>query len=83
MVWYELAVRAGPACPEAWNNLGVSLRALGSTERAAAAYQTALNLRPNFPQVGCLAFLCLSSCPSSELRPKLGQPGIWLSTVCF
>lgn len=41
-----------PNYAEAHNNLGVLYRELGNMERAAACYTAALNVRPNFPQVG-------------------------------
>ena len=42
--------RDAPKMPEAWNNLGYTLRKLGSYDDALAAYDRALTLRPGFPE---------------------------------
>jgi uncharacterized spore protein YtfJ len=44
----EAAVSENPS-PEAWYKLGEELRKAGQQEKAAAAYQNALRLRPNYP----------------------------------
>lgn len=45
---YREAVRLAPGTAEAWNNLGVALRAAGRPAEARAAYRRALRARPDY-----------------------------------
>jgi Flp pilus assembly protein TadD len=47
---FQRAVEARPDFPEAWNELGFSLRQTGKYDEALKAYGQALKLRPNFPE---------------------------------
>jgi len=47
---FGAACRNVPTMPEAWNNLGYTLRKLGSYDDALAAYERALKLRPGYPE---------------------------------
>jgi tetratricopeptide (TPR) repeat protein len=60
MFCYELTTHFNPGCAEAWNNLGVLYKEADNLERAAECYMSALNTRPNFPQVW------LSCCDQAE-----------------
>ena len=51
---YELTLNFNPACAEAHNNLGVLYKEGGNLERAVECYQSALTIRPDFPQVSHL-----------------------------
>jgi Flp pilus assembly protein TadD len=51
--------------PEAWNELGFSLRQSGQYSEALKAYDRALQLRPNFPEA--LEYL-------GETYVKMGRP---------
>jgi len=49
--WFEEELRVDPRSAKAWNNLGSLWMRHGQPERAVAAYQQALNLRPDLPDV--------------------------------
>lgn len=47
---FRRATELRPAFPEAWNELGYSLRQQGKYSESVAAYDEALKLRPSYPE---------------------------------